>query len=183
MANKVDIRIVRSRDSLVNALVELLKEKSFEEISISEICLKANVNRNTFYSHFPNITGLFSEFKGKYLERFISILEEENNTGDSSSIFLKVLEQMKEFGDRTVILFNSSSCCDILRTILRLSFSNEFQSIKDTSVIDDKDYKNFLLGGISSIIFDWVNDNFQEETEIVFNKILYLVKLFNSATL
>ena len=48
MANKVDVRIIRSKESLISALVSLLKNRSIEELTISELCEKADVNRNTF---------------------------------------------------------------------------------------------------------------------------------------
>ena len=72
MANKVDIRIVKSKESLMSALVSLLQKKKLEDLSISEVCQEANVNRNTFYSHYTNIRELFEEMKGQYLESLLS---------------------------------------------------------------------------------------------------------------
>ena len=69
MANKVDVRIIRSKESLISALVSLLKNRSIEELTISELCEKADVNRNTFYSHYSDINDLFDELKGKYMEK------------------------------------------------------------------------------------------------------------------
>ncbi|MEE3488941.1 MAG: TetR/AcrR family transcriptional regulator [Bulleidia sp.] len=43
------------------ALVELLKEKDFEFITIKEICAKAGVNRTTFYLHYETIADLVNE--------------------------------------------------------------------------------------------------------------------------
>ena len=52
MANKVDVRIVKSKESLMSALIGLMGKKKLEELTISEICQEADVNRNTFYSHY-----------------------------------------------------------------------------------------------------------------------------------
>ena len=49
---KMDIRVVRTYDQLAASLIKLLSEKSFEELSVSEICDTANVHRATFYKHF-----------------------------------------------------------------------------------------------------------------------------------
>jgi len=57
-----DLRIVKTKEALHNALLELLKEKSLEIISISEICRKARVNRGTFYLHYAQIEDLFEEY-------------------------------------------------------------------------------------------------------------------------
>ena len=49
---KLDIRVIRTYDQLVSGLVELLSVKSFEDLSVSEICDTAKVHRATFYKHF-----------------------------------------------------------------------------------------------------------------------------------
>lgn len=49
---KMDIRVIRTYDQLIASLIRLLREKSFEELSVSEICDNAQVHRATFYKHF-----------------------------------------------------------------------------------------------------------------------------------
>ena len=49
---KLDIRVIRTHDQLTSGLVKLLSKKSFEDLSVSEICDTANVHRATFYKHF-----------------------------------------------------------------------------------------------------------------------------------
>ena len=41
-----------TRQALAKALKELMQEKSFEKISISDICTKCDMNRKSFYYHF-----------------------------------------------------------------------------------------------------------------------------------
>ena len=47
-------RIEQTYDKLLKAITLLLKEKDFEDISISELCKKAKVERPTFYNHFKD---------------------------------------------------------------------------------------------------------------------------------
>lgn len=49
---KTDIRVIRTYEQLANSLIDLLYKKSFEELSVSEICDNAKVHRATFYKHF-----------------------------------------------------------------------------------------------------------------------------------
>ena len=39
---------------LSNALLELLKTKSFDNIKVTEICDKALIHKTTFYNHFED---------------------------------------------------------------------------------------------------------------------------------
>jgi len=51
---KVDLRVKRTYKLLLDALVGLLEEKTFEEIHVTDICEKAMVHRTTFYKHFED---------------------------------------------------------------------------------------------------------------------------------
>ena len=61
MKNKTDRRIQRTRQSLRNALLELIKEKGFDAISTEEITERANVGRATFYLHYKDKEDLLLE--------------------------------------------------------------------------------------------------------------------------
>lgn len=49
---KVDIRVKRTYNQLFSALIKLLGEKSFDDLTVLEICDEAGVHRATFYKHF-----------------------------------------------------------------------------------------------------------------------------------
>lgn len=51
---KIDVRVQRTFNQLMSALMELMTEKGFENLSVSEICDKAGVHRATFYKHFED---------------------------------------------------------------------------------------------------------------------------------
>src|SRR4030065_709381 len=51
---KVDPRIKRTRQLLQQALMDLMREKSFQAIPVHDIAEGATVNRVTFYAHFED---------------------------------------------------------------------------------------------------------------------------------
>lgn len=51
---RVDPRIKRTRQLLQQALMDLMREKSFQAITIQDIAERATVNRVTFYAHFED---------------------------------------------------------------------------------------------------------------------------------
>jgi len=50
----IDRRIERTRQSLQNALSELILEKSYEKVTVQDVIDRANVGRSTFYAHFED---------------------------------------------------------------------------------------------------------------------------------
>lgn len=52
IGKKTDIRVKRTCNQLIEALIRLLAKKSFDDLTVLEICTEANVHRATFYKHF-----------------------------------------------------------------------------------------------------------------------------------
>ena len=55
MATRDDARTRFTREALKDALLTLLGEKGFNDISVAELCRRAGVTRATFYRHFVGI--------------------------------------------------------------------------------------------------------------------------------
>ena len=52
MDKKEDLRVRKTKTNLYKALIELMEEKSFEDIKVIDICRVSLINRSTFYDHF-----------------------------------------------------------------------------------------------------------------------------------
>jgi AcrR family transcriptional regulator len=63
-----DPRITRTRGMLTAALNELMREKSFDAITVREITERATLNRVTFYAHFQDKYALL-EYAGRQMIR------------------------------------------------------------------------------------------------------------------
>src|SRR5512140_447377 len=74
--NKIDRRIQRTRQSLRAALLELIKEKSYDDISIEEITERANVGRATFYLHYKDKEDLLLEEFSEMANEKVQVLSE-----------------------------------------------------------------------------------------------------------
>jgi AcrR family transcriptional regulator len=59
---KIDPRVRRTRQSIEQAFVELVRERGFQAISVQDIAGRAGINRATFYAHFPDKFDLLNQF-------------------------------------------------------------------------------------------------------------------------
>ncbi len=59
--SRTDPRVARTHKLLVDAFIELLSEKDFEDITVQDIAARATVNRATFYAHFADKYALVDE--------------------------------------------------------------------------------------------------------------------------
>ncbi|MCM1395846.1 MAG: TetR/AcrR family transcriptional regulator, partial [Corallococcus sp.] len=70
--NKFEIKYNNTAEKMRKALLTLIERKSFKDITISEICSVAKVNRTTFYLHYNNVLDLLTEISDSLVRDFIS---------------------------------------------------------------------------------------------------------------
>lgn len=83
METKKDRRSQRTRHLLGEALVNLIREKDYGAITVSDIIERANVGRSTFYAHFRDKDALFV---GE-LDRVIELLSQRIPSQDELPYF------------------------------------------------------------------------------------------------
>ena len=118
MEKKQDLRIQKTHKALINALRELLCEKSFDEITVTELCDRAETRKATFYKHFGDKYELFI-FMVKELQR---IYDEDNEKkykdGPVKSyyagIFRSTLDFLEENEQMVLTILNSTARWSLL---------------------------------------------------------------------
>ncbi|WHZ02891.1 TetR/AcrR family transcriptional regulator [Neobacillus sp. YX16] len=59
--SNTDLRVIRTKESIRDALVELIDEKGFEAITVKDITTRAKINRGTFYAHYQDKYDLMTQ--------------------------------------------------------------------------------------------------------------------------
>ena len=91
----MDRRSARTRAQLNEALLLLLSERSYEAVSVDEICRRAGVGRSTFYAHFRDKEELKSS-QLTPLQRRLSSATETAKTDSRFAFSLPMLEHARE---------------------------------------------------------------------------------------
>ncbi|MDR4947573.1 TetR/AcrR family transcriptional regulator [Neobacillus cucumis] len=73
---KVDRRIAKSQEAIKNALIELMNEKQFDQITLQEISDRANVNRRTIYLHYTDKFDLLDKLIEEHINKLEELFEE-----------------------------------------------------------------------------------------------------------
>lgn len=80
-----DKRIVRTKAQFRQALIALLAQKSFEQITVKALCDQAGITRITFYAHYADkyelAEDVFQEMIVLGTQEYLQ-LQRENNPGD-----------------------------------------------------------------------------------------------------
>jgi AcrR family transcriptional regulator len=73
-AARTDRRVLRTRDTLGDALVELMHEKPFDDITVQQVLDRAGVGRSTFYAHYRDKDDLFLSDVEDFFKMFSTLL-------------------------------------------------------------------------------------------------------------
>lgn len=141
MEEKIDLRIRKTHRALLEALRELLGEKSFDEISVSELCDRAQTRRATFYKHFADKTELLAymiqELQREYNER-----NEEAPGAGPVKIFSSLLDFLEENQGMVRTILNSNGknvVLDVLSEQLERDMKWHFQAAARAGTAPDAD--------------------------------------------
>lgn len=71
--NEKDLRVIRTRQNLINTLHEMLLSQSFDSITVSDIVKRALINRATFYAHFHDKYDLLESTLGSLMNDVLNV--------------------------------------------------------------------------------------------------------------
>lgn len=83
-----DARVVRTREALRRALLELLQASSFESITIREIAATAGIGYTTFFRHHPTKESLLDEIAAEEMRRLLEFVQSGFDSEDTRAASL-----------------------------------------------------------------------------------------------
>lgn len=170
----------RRRDSISkieSVFVELLQTKELEQITVSEICKNADINRSTFYANFIDIYDLAEKIIKRLWEDFLSLYVDDFKNKKDRMDFLKLFSHIKE----NQLLYKTYFKLDNM-DIGIVGFDKEIaEMFFDMKYIDY--HIEFFKHGLNAIIKKWLNGGCKETPEemqqILNNEYKRDYKLFN----
>ena len=103
--NPEDKRIRKTKKFLKQSLIDLLENKPFDQITVTELCRQADISRITFYSHYDDKYALVDDISCDMLEiardDFHRMQKENNPEGDPTASYCNLLDCILNlYGDK-----------------------------------------------------------------------------------
>ncbi|MDO4443822.1 MAG: TetR/AcrR family transcriptional regulator [Slackia sp.] len=74
---KTDRRILKTRKALFDAFDRLIRAKDYDKITISELAREADIDRKTFYLHYPSIDAMLDDRLDAIVEGILDAVESD----------------------------------------------------------------------------------------------------------
>lgn len=119
MTKKTDLRIIKSQKAIKYAFLELIAEKGYANITITDIAKKALINRKTFYMHYESKKQLYDAIVDELLYILtptlenIRVLKGKEQRKFITTLLIKVKENKEIFN----ILFNDNTNQDFVNKL------------------------------------------------------------------
>ena len=141
-------------------VIELLQKKELNEISVSDICKRAKLNRTTFYANYTDIYGLADAIRDGLENEVSNLYKDEITQGFNSNDYLKLFRHIKD----NQIFY---------QTYFKLGYDNNYKIFIYDVDLAKKHFQNkfieyhmeFFKAGITKIIKLWLQKGCKESPE------------------
>lgn len=169
---KQNPRVMFTKNALLHAFFTLLEEKSLQNITVTDICKEADINRSTFYVHYKDVRSLIEEIEDSIIDNMNGYVTNALDSNDPMQTLLIVLRTMKsnskmidifhklfsEHGDPMFMARVNATIHDIFRKLWAdskyLGNNTEQEAIY-----------SFIVGGNVALIVNWLKNESDLEPE------------------
>ncbi|WP_419873421.1 TetR/AcrR family transcriptional regulator [Candidatus Pristimantibacillus sp. PTI5] len=176
---KVDRRIIKSQAAIKKAFMEMMAEKTFNQITIQDISDRANVSRRTIYLHYMDKYDLLD----KLIEEHINELR-ELRVSSSDMDFIEGGLIWFEYLERNYLFFST-----MLSSQAAVSFRSQFLDFvmeglkEEVNIEEDKNYGlrqeiilRFVAGAYVEIVEWWFKNEMPDPPRVMADQVGFLIE-------
>lgn len=183
----IDRRKRKTRLAIENALLELMQEKPLKSISISELAETADINRKTFYNNYSSIDEVITGINQKLSLKIFNALPDKITIHNEIEIynlylnFTTALEPHRDILQKMTKDSKNLPFFEYFKDQILPYIERNLTSYHVDPALTPYIY-SYLLNGLSSILFTWVNDkklNAKQVALLCYNLTISTIKLDN----
>lgn len=172
-----DRRVRKTKQAIQSAFAKLLSEKDIKDITIKELCDKADINKSTFYLHYKDIYDCADALLNNAVDKTIAIMEPYDFTelvNHLPEIIEKILFIFNENKELYVPFFSSPRHSLALYKTKKLTIERLLEKTADSKMqtVLAKSVASFVIYGIFGVLEQIDFDDITPEiTSVLTNKI------------
>ena len=155
----MDTRIVKTKAKLIEALSALTQERSVEEISVSELCKKAGVNRTTFYKYYQVPSDVGRESFEWHMEELMEKMHRTSIGGLYDTLLFCCREYRKNYQVVKQVIPGFQVPAELIQ--------NLYMNLWQPEMIRDIDQLYFIAGGTAVVIRQWLEKEPEKTPETI----------------
>lgn len=171
--SKVDRRIIKTREAISKAFIELMSEKNFENITINDISERANLNRGTFYLHYMDKYDLLDKCIKDHLSKMLKFCTLSKPGEERLNVINSLLPMFQYFEEHFLfyssMLRNKAITC--FQEQMNLMVKNEITERLNIGEINKGDNKEvvvqYMAAAFVGVVEWWIKNNMPLSPQIM----------------
>lgn len=86
ITGKEDLRVQKTMTAIKESFEALICEKEYHEITVTELCARAKINKKTFYHYYPTLDDLLAEMQMQYSSTYIELVKDYKLPQDAEKV-------------------------------------------------------------------------------------------------
>lgn len=165
----MDVRTRFTKMAIEDAFISLLEEKPIRNITVKELCERAQINRGTFYRYYHDPIDLLESIEERILGEIVASIAIA--PADLESHFIALLNDIKVTHRKYQVLFSENGDQGFLLRFVALSYERAVreldQDLPSADEMNDEWRFSFLMQGCSGVISTWIDNGMVEAPEEV----------------
>lgn len=161
MNKKDNRRVVMTKRIIKDVFIEMLEKKSIQKIYVRELCVKADINRSTFYKYYESQYDLLAEIENDLLIEIEEKCKDTDNIKGLNNILQYISRNKKTYK----VVFNANIDPMFPKKLLNLPIITEIMNNKLVNKNENKYKKIYILEGGYHVILKWLNNDCRESPE------------------
>lgn len=167
----LDRRTKYTKMVLQNSLFELLKQKSIDKITVTDICHLADINRGTFYYYYTDVFDLLNQIENELYENFLVYFNQylESSERNTYLLMIKLFEYLKQEKKIFKVFFSQNGDKDFIKRVYLTAYTSVIEEWKSQKTNLDPQQLDkiflFVANGSISLIQNWFDTGLKESPE------------------
>lgn len=98
LTGKEDLRVQKTISALKKAFEELICEKDYDSIKVTELCQRSMINKKTFYHYYSSLDDLLAEMQAELSEAYLERVKDYRLPRDVAKVNRAFFEYSAEQG-------------------------------------------------------------------------------------
>lgn len=165
-----DARVRYTKKVIRDAFLSLLREKNVRQITVTELCALADINRATFYKHYRDVFDLLEQIEAEALE-YLRDTARQVQGKDAMGRFVRLLERAREHHKEFAVIASENGDPHFSRRVSVCLYEAARSAVLRNLPAGTEEEKTmtcrFLEGGGSGVLDFWLCGGMRQEPEEV----------------
>lgn len=165
----MDKRVRKTKQVIKDCLSELITEKPYNAITITELCSNAKINRGTFYLHFRSVIEAIKKFENEVLSGITDIINKQRQTTfDYQVMMIDIANYIKKEKDFLKAILSNNGDINFVNSVKKKMYEvfmyeeNKAIRLNDSGFFGNA-YATFIISGGIGLFEEWIENDCRDD--------------------